>query len=122
MIEVRRLTLKAGKTAILNELDLFINFGECVALTGRSGAGKSTFLHALLGDVERGSNGSTAQASVVSGIIRVEGLEVNGASSAKLGFLRRNVMAMVPQRLGGSLNPQFTARQHLKEAASLCKE
>jgi len=54
-VEVRRLTRRFGPTTILDDVDLDIAPGEFVALLGKSGSGKSTFLRALAGldyDVE----------------------------------------------------------------------
>lgn len=54
-VQVRRLTRRFGPTTILDDVDLDIAPGEFVALLGKSGSGKSTFLRALAGldhDVE----------------------------------------------------------------------
>ena len=54
-VEIRRLTRRFGPTTILDAVDLDIAQGEFVALLGKSGSGKSTFLRALAGldhDVE----------------------------------------------------------------------
>ena len=48
-VEVRRLTRRFGDVTILDGLDLDIAQGEFVALLGKSGSGKSTFLRALAG-------------------------------------------------------------------------
>ena len=49
MIEVRDLTLRAGKTLILNGVTFSIEKGEAVALVGSNGAGKTSILRCLLG-------------------------------------------------------------------------
>jgi sulfonate transport system ATP-binding protein len=46
-VEVRNLTRRFGGTTILDDVDLDIAPGEFVALLGKSGSGKSTFLRAL---------------------------------------------------------------------------
>ena len=48
-VDVRRLTRRFGATTILDDVDLTIAQGEFVALLGKSGSGKSTFLRALAG-------------------------------------------------------------------------
>jgi sulfonate transport system ATP-binding protein len=58
-VEVRRLTRRFGQTTILDDVDLDIAQGEFVALLGKSGSGKSTFLRALAGlDYEVEGTGS----------------------------------------------------------------
>ncbi len=49
LLEARRLCAWYGAAQILFDVDLRVNRGEVVALTGRNGAGKSTTLKALMG-------------------------------------------------------------------------
>lgn len=49
MIDVYGLTQSYGNKVILNDINLSINKNEVCALVGRNGAGKSTFIHSLLG-------------------------------------------------------------------------
>lgn len=49
MIDVYDLTQSYGNKVILNDINLSINKNEVCALVGRNGAGKSTFIHSLLG-------------------------------------------------------------------------
>jgi sulfonate transport system ATP-binding protein len=48
-VEVRHLTRRFGEVTILDNVELDIAQGEFVALLGKSGSGKSTFLRALAG-------------------------------------------------------------------------
>lgn len=48
-VHVRRLTRRFGTNTTLDDVDLDIAQGEFVALLGKSGSGKSTFLRALAG-------------------------------------------------------------------------
>lgn len=49
MIRVIGLTQSYGKKVILDDISLSIEKNEVCALVGRNGAGKSTFIHSLLG-------------------------------------------------------------------------
>ena len=49
MLEVRSLTVRYGRTAAVEDLDLTVGSGEIVGLVGPNGAGKSTTLSAIVG-------------------------------------------------------------------------
>lgn len=59
MVEAVTKTFPSGKSSlvVLNELDLAVEKGAMVAITGASGSGKSTLLH-LLGGMDRPEKGS----------------------------------------------------------------
>ncbi|MEJ1154389.1 energy-coupling factor transporter ATPase [Microbacterium marmarense] len=48
-IEVRRLTLRRGRTAVLHDVNLEILEGEFVAIVGANGAGKTSLIQAIAG-------------------------------------------------------------------------
>lgn len=49
MIEVSNLSQSYGKKLVLDDVSISIGSNEICALVGRNGAGKSTFIHSLLG-------------------------------------------------------------------------
>ncbi|MFX5466802.1 ATP-binding cassette domain-containing protein, partial [Acinetobacter baumannii] len=51
MLEVQGLHAYYGKSHILNDVSIDVAEGEIIALLGRNGAGKSTFLNAISGDL-----------------------------------------------------------------------
>lgn len=55
MLEVQNLCAWYGKAQILFDVSLGVGAGECVALMGRNGAGKSTTMKALMGLLARRS-------------------------------------------------------------------
>jgi branched-chain amino acid transport system ATP-binding protein len=61
MLEVHKLCAWYGKAQILFDVSLGVGAGECVALMGRNGAGKSTTMKALMGLLARRSGRVTFQ-------------------------------------------------------------
>jgi len=81
MIEVAGLrVVRPPATVALDGIDLVVGRGEFVAVLGRSGAGKTTFLRSLNRLVEP-----------TAGTIRVAGRAVTGAGTAELRELRRQI-------------------------------
>jgi heme ABC exporter ATP-binding subunit CcmA len=99
MIEVVGLAKYFGRLSVLRDLNLKVNAGEFIALFGRNGAGKTTFLRILAG---------LSRASAGSHEIRTAGsanpLSVRGA----IGYLSHNTALY--QDLTALENLQFYAR------------
>lgn len=57
MISVDNLSLKFGKRTLFDEVSLKFNPGNCYGVIGANGAGKSTFLKILAGEMESTSGG-----------------------------------------------------------------
>lgn len=51
MIEIRNINKKFGKLEVLKDINLTFNKGECIALIGPNGCGKTTLIKAILGMV-----------------------------------------------------------------------
>ena len=67
MLKVSDLHAGYGKTDVLHGVSFEVNAGECVALVGANGAGKSTTLKCICGLVD-----------VRSGSIQFEGKRIDG--------------------------------------------
>src|SRR3954466_9191568 len=52
MISVKNLTLAYGKRVLFDEVNLNFTRGNCYGVIGANGAGKSTFLKILSGEIE----------------------------------------------------------------------
>lgn len=88
MIEMNAITKSYGKNKIsikaLNQINLKINNGEMVAITGPSGSGKSTLLN-ILGLIDRPSTGSYILESIKTDILRDK--EIAALRNKKFGFI-----------------------------------
>jgi Cu-processing system ATP-binding protein len=51
MIEVERISKRFGKLQVLDQVDLKLEKGECIALIGPNGCGKTTLIKSILGMV-----------------------------------------------------------------------
>jgi len=98
----------AGEQYAVRDLTLSVAPGECLGVVGESGAGKSQAFLAVMG--------LEPAAARVSGRIRLEGLEVSGASRARLKGLRGARMAMIFQDHSTSLTPHLTIGDQIAEA------
>ncbi|HHO57629.1 MAG TPA: ABC transporter ATP-binding protein [Oceanithermus profundus] len=90
----------AGPVHILKGIDLDVESGEAVAITGRSGAGKSSLLAVITG-IERASAGS----------LRVAGTELSELDEDALARFRRDHLGILFQFF--HLVPTMTARENV---------
>ena len=63
MLTVTNLSLRYGKRVLFDEVNLKFTPGNCYGVIGANGAGKSTFLKILSGEIEA----TTGQVSMASG-------------------------------------------------------
>ena len=68
------------KEPILKDINLEVQKGDFIFLTGKSGSGKSTFLKSIYGEIEIGG-----------GNINVIGFNMKNISNKKLSLLRRHI-------------------------------
>jgi branched-chain amino acid transport system ATP-binding protein len=96
MLAVRGLNAYYGKSHILRGVDLDVGAGEVVSLIGRNGAGRSTTVKAIIGEV------------APVGSIRFKGCEVAGLPSYRIARLG---IGYVPENR--DIFPGLTVRQNL---------
>ncbi len=72
LLQIEKLSVKAGEKTILENLDLTIHPGELHVLMGPNGAGKSTLAASIMGD---------PRYTVTGGAIRLEGEDITGSSA-----------------------------------------
>ncbi len=97
-LEVRGLKVRFGADIVVNDLSLDVAPGECVAIIGESGAGKSLTARALLGL-------GPAGATVTTDRMSVGGADVRGLSERGWRRLRGARIALVSQDALVSLDP-----------------
>jgi zinc transport system ATP-binding protein len=69
-IAVRELDFSYGSSRILKKIDLTVPEGRFAVLLGENGAGKSTFLKLLLGELPIGKMGESLSSDAISGSLK----------------------------------------------------
>lgn len=100
VLDIRDLSLSVPARRLLDAVDLTISAGECVAVMGPSGAGKTSLLNCVAGIN-----------SADSGVVVIDGVEVSELPVAKRSAFRLKRIGMVFQF--GELLPELTARQNV---------
>jgi peptide/nickel transport system ATP-binding protein len=108
-----RFTIPGAQVAAVNGVSFQIKPGECLALVGESGCGKSVLAAALLGFLP--ANAEVAGAAVLSGENQ-SSLELLTASDRVLAHtVRGRRIGLIPQSPAAHLTPVRTARAQLEE-------
>lgn len=95
-------------TTAVRDLSLSIAPGECLALVGQSGCGKTTLAKAALGLLPAGTQ--------ITGSIRLGDAEIIGAAEQSLRLLRGRVVGLVAQDPFAACNPLARVFAHVAEA------
>lgn len=80
VIRIQGVTKTYGKTAVLDNVDLYVKEGEFVVFIGESGAGKSTLMKLITGE-EKPTQGE----------VFIDDIHVNHLKPSVLPFLRRKI-------------------------------
>ena len=96
MLEVSDLHAYYGKSHILHGVNMRVNAGEIVSLLGRNGAGRSTTIKAIMGQVDK------------TGSVRFKGSEIGGLAAYRVA---RCGLGYVPE--SRDIFPSLTVRQNL---------
>ncbi|MCZ6838145.1 MAG: ABC transporter ATP-binding protein, partial [Alphaproteobacteria bacterium] len=113
LLEIKDLLIEADIYGewkpIVNGLSMTLERGQIVGLIGESGAGKSTLGLTALGYTKPGCR-------IVSGSIKLDGVELVGKSDAELRRIRGNKVAYVAQSAAASFNPAHTLVEQFAES------
>lgn len=89
-----------NQTVALGGIDLSVNQGEFVAITGASGSGKSTLLH-ILGSVDQPTQGT----------VMIDGIDIGKMNATDAAIFRRRKVGLVYQFY--NLIPTLTVRKNI---------
>lgn len=106
---LRNLSVAIAGQPLVHGIDLSVAPGECTAIIGASGSGKSLLSFAPLGMGPRGAQ--------VSGSAQLDGQELLTLAPDALRHLRAQSVGFVYQQPLTALSPHRTVAQHLAEAA-----
>ncbi len=118
VLEVRELAVRyrgaAREITAVDGVSLAVAPGSVVGMVGESGSGKSTLAHALLGLLR-------PPAEVLGGQILLGGRDLRTLRGADGRRIRGREIALVPQGAMSALNPAYTVRRQVAEAAALTR-
>jgi peptide/nickel transport system ATP-binding protein len=109
LLRIRGLTVRySSGPAVLDGLDLDIGAGECLALVGESGCGKTTLARAILGLLPRHAT--------VTGTVELLGTDISHAPARSRRALLGTRLGYVAQDPYAACDPIRTVRHHIEEA------
>ncbi|MDD5953479.1 MAG: ABC transporter ATP-binding protein [Oscillospiraceae bacterium] len=111
LLEIKDLSIryKSAEKKIIDHLSFTIQKGEILCLRGRSGAGKSTVIWAIMGMLEE------YDGVCEGGQILYQGIDLLRCSEKEWKKLRWREIALVPQSSMNSFNPVFTIGRTINE-------
>ena len=106
LLSVEALSVFYGHFRALSDIDLSVGAGEIVSIIGANGAGKSSLMKAIVGQVDR-----------IEGSIRLAGADLSGHSTAQIA---KAGVALVPE--GRRLFPSLTVEENLRIGQEVGRE
>ncbi|MET3451713.1 ABC transporter ATP-binding protein [Curtobacterium sp. 1544] len=115
VLDMRGLTVAIGGTTVVHDVALRVEAGECVALVGASGSGKTVTARAALGL-------SAAGSAVRVDRLTVAGLDVRAFSDRRWRSVRGSRVGYVGQEALGALDPLRPVGREVADALRLHAE
>ncbi|MGN6409061.1 MAG: ATP-binding cassette domain-containing protein [Curtobacterium sp.] len=115
VLDVEGLTVRIGGAVVVQDVALHVDAGECVALVGASGSGKTVTARAALGL-------SAAGSSVRVDRLTVAGLDVRAFSERRWRSVRGSRVGYVGQEALGALDPLRPVGREVADALRLHTE
>ncbi|MFS2032109.1 ATP-binding cassette domain-containing protein, partial [Curtobacterium sp. CT11-45] len=112
VLDVQGLTVTIGGAVVVQDVALHVDAGECVALVGASGSGKTVTARAALGLSAPGS-------SVRVDRLTVAGLDVRAFSDRRWRSVRGSRVGYVGQEALGALDPLRPVGREVADALRL---
>ena len=102
----------AGEVRAVNGVSFTLEKGKVLGIVGESGSGKSVTAYSIMQIL-------SSAGKIVSGSIKLDGLEIVGADEKLMKDIRGNKVSIIFQDPMTSLNPTYTIGNQLTEAIML---
>lgn len=110
LLTVSHLTVSFQHKTVVDDVSFHVDKGECVALVGASGSGKSVTALSLL---------RLVQNAHVSGSVQLDGRELTTLTDREMQSVRGRRMALIFQEPMTSLNPLHRVGRQVKEVMQI---
>ena len=110
LLNVSHLTVSFQNKKVVNDISFYVNKGECVALVGSSGSGKSVTALSIL---------RLVQNAHVQGTIQLNDIHLSQLSDKQMQAVRGRHISMIFQEPMTSLNPLHKVGKQIKEVMKI---
>ena len=112
LLTVAHLSISFQSKTVVEDVSFHVNKGECVALIGASGSGKSVTALSLLGLVQNAR---------VTGSVQLDGQELTTLTDKQMQAVRGRRIGLIFQEPMTSLNPLHSVADQVSETMMLHK-